>query len=79
MRSFLAVGLEEVLHLHQSLCLASKKSQSDDTRQCSLGFHKGTSKKLSISLNAGITSSCGICLHPRDSEVSPQNTCENMA
>ncbi|PSN57808.1 hypothetical protein C0J52_04361 [Blattella germanica] len=61
-----------------SLCLTSKKSRSDDTRQCSLGFHKGISKKHSISLNAGIMSSCGIRLHPRDSGVSPQNICENI-
>ncbi|PSN54034.1 hypothetical protein C0J52_14579 [Blattella germanica] len=65
--------------IFNSFCLASKKSRSDDTRQCSLGFHKGTSKKHSISHNAGNTSSCGIRLHPRASGVSAQNICENMA
>jgi hypothetical protein len=33
----------------RSLCLAPKKSRSDNTRQCSLGTHQGESAKCGIS------------------------------
>jgi hypothetical protein len=63
----------------RSLCLAAKKSRSDNTRQCSLGIHQGESQQNAVSHNRSVTGSYRRSLHSRDPGVSAQNICQNMA